>query len=194
QTGDHCKNENALRVHEPAPPYGERMWEVVVLCDGAAKAREVRECSVGGERQNNQDRSHRRVIEDPFACNCNEKEGKHALIAGASRVRCSDAINADEIGDSREERHQKSNDYCERASCHRNHWFAKRFHPVAHSLDANHGGAAASKGLENDPSAGKRRGLRNRGGGPNRDWGAAPGGSLEQPDNRGRHERSPKPK
>ena len=166
------------------------MREIVVLSDGPAKAREVRKGGVGRERKNNQDGSHRHVIEDAFTGHRGKQKRKNTLIAGPSGGGSLNAIRADEIGDSCEEHHQKSNDDRERAPGGRNDGFAERFHAIAYGFDPGHRGAAAGKCLEDAPSAGKRCRPRNWGKRLNRHRMTARKKRLEQAHEDGSEQRS----
>jgi len=61
------QDNDAIGVDESSPAVPEGVREVVVLCDGAAEAREIGEGGVGGERKNEKNGGHGQVVERAFA-------------------------------------------------------------------------------------------------------------------------------
>ncbi len=139
------------------------MRQIVVRGDGFAKPRKIREGGVRGERKNEQNRSHRQVVENSLAEDGRNQHGKQALVAGLAGVGGGDAINLYEIRDSGEQQRQQKNNDCERALRVLYGGFAEGFHAVADGLDAGERRAAARKHFQEQPEAdGLRHGRRRR--------------------------------
>src|SRR5229473_1589724 len=100
---EHRQDNDAVGIDEAAPAVPEGVREVVVLCDGAAEAREIREGGVGGERKNEKNGADGQIVEIPLAKNGGDEHGEKALVTGLARIRRSDAVNLHEIRDSRQQ-------------------------------------------------------------------------------------------
>ena len=76
--------------------------------DGAAKAREIGEGGVGGERQHQQDGADGDVVENAPARDGGEQHGEDALISGGARIGGGDSVDADQLSDARQQDDQKA--------------------------------------------------------------------------------------
>jgi hypothetical protein len=52
---EYRQDDDAIGVDEPPPAVPEGVREIVILRDGAAKARKIGEGGVGGQRENDED-------------------------------------------------------------------------------------------------------------------------------------------
>src|SRR5260370_40119807 len=60
---EHRQDNDAVGIDEAPPAVPEGVREVVVLRDGAAEAREIREGGVGGERKNEKNGADGQIVE-----------------------------------------------------------------------------------------------------------------------------------
>src|SRR5260370_3803258 len=112
---EHRQDNDAVGIDETPPAVPEGVREVVVLRDGAAEAREIREGGVGGERKNEKNGADGQIVEIAFAKNGGDEHGEKALVTRLARIRRSDAVNLHEIRNSRQQHRQNENNHGERA-------------------------------------------------------------------------------
>ncbi len=110
QRGQTGENQDPLRIHQPSSPRCEGMRKTVVLSDGAAKTRKISERGISRERQYQENRAYRHVVEDTPAGNGSQEHGQHALIARQAWVRGLNAVAADQVRNPSEKRNQENND------------------------------------------------------------------------------------
>src|SRR6267143_1326757 len=82
EAGEQCKNDDAVRIDEPATTVPEGVRQIIVLRDGAAEAREIGERGVRGKRENDEDRGDCEVIKNAFAENSGDQHRENALVTG----------------------------------------------------------------------------------------------------------------
>src|SRR5690348_6394360 len=97
------KYNDSLRVNESSASRVKRMRQVIVQSNGPAEPRKVRECRIGGQGKNRQDRTHRNVIKGAFARDSRNKHRQNALISRFARNSSRDAIAANQERDAREQ-------------------------------------------------------------------------------------------
>ena len=118
-----------------------------------AEAWKIREAGVGGKRQHQQNGSDRHIIENASSTDGRDQLREHALIAGSKGIGRGDVIGRGQEGDARQKNSEQSNDdgegelgdFCVR--------LLECADAVADGLDTGHGGAAAGKGLQQQPDA-----------------------------------------
>ena len=130
------QDNDAVRIDETPPAVAEDVRKVVVLCNGAAKAREIGERGVGGERKNEKDGAHRQVIEEAFAENSRGEHGENALVPWLSRIGCRDAVEVYKIRNSRQQQSEKENNNGQGSPGVFHRRLTEGSHPVAHGLHA----------------------------------------------------------
>src|SRR6266705_1155554 len=190
ETRQQCKNDDAVGVDQATAAVSEGVRQIVVLGNRAAESREIGERGVCRKRKNEKNRSDGEVIKNAFAENGGDQHGEKALIAWLPRVCCCDAVNFDEIGNSRQQDSQKKNDDRQRALRVFHSRLAEGLHPVADGFDSRQRGAATCENFQQEPQRdgfghsrrGRQRGYRYR-------MSATEGDTHESPNNR--DEKSP---
>src|SRR6266702_3425479 len=190
ETGQQRKNDDAVSVDQAASAVSEGVRQIVVLGNGAAESREIGERGVCRKRKNEKNRSDGEVIKNAFAENGGDQHGEKALIAWLPWVGCCDAVNFDEIGNSRQQDSQKKNDDRQRALRVFDSGLAEGLHAVADGFDSRQRGAATCENFQQEPQRdsfghsrrGRQRGYRYR-------MSAAEGHAHESAENR--DEKSP---
>src|SRR5205807_3467772 len=169
------QDNDAVGIDEPPPAIPEGVREVVILRDGAAEARKIGECGVGGERKNEKNGGDRQVVEKAFAENSGDEHGEKTLVAGLARISCSDAVNLHERGNSRQQHGQEKNNHGESALSVFHRWLPEGLYAVADSLHAGQRRATARENLQQQPVADGFGHARRRRKGGRRCWMPAAG-------------------
>src|SRR5260370_41539451 len=170
ETSQQGENDNAVSVDQATAAVSEGVRQIDVLGNGAAEPREIGERGVCRKRKNEKYRSDREVIKNAFAENGGDEHGEKALIAWLPCVGCCNAVNFDEIGNSREQNSQKKNDDRQRALRVFDSGLAEGLHAIADCFDSRQRGAAAGGNCQQKPQRdgfgdgrrGRQRGDRDR--------------------------------
>src|SRR5579864_963780 len=132
----HRQDHDAIGINEATSAIAESVRKVIVLRDGAAKAREIRKGGVGGQRKNKENGGDSQIIEKALAEHGGNEHRENALVAGLARIRGHDAVSLHEIGDSRQQHPENENNHGEGALRVFHGRFAEGLHTVADRFDA----------------------------------------------------------
>src|SRR5208337_1178712 len=133
------QDDDAIGVDQPPPAVSKGMREVVILCDGAAEAREIGEGGIGRQRENDKNGADSQIIKKAFAKHRSAEHGENALVAGLARIGGSDSVNLYEIRNSRQQHREKKNNHGESALGVLDRGLPERLHAVADRVDARQG-------------------------------------------------------
>src|ERR1700692_679249 len=145
---EYGQDDDAVGVDQPAPAIAEDVREIVILRDGAAETRKISEGGVGGQRENDKDRTDGQIVKKALAENRGGEHGKNALVAGLAGIGCGDSVSLDEIRDPRQEYGQEKNNNRESTLGVFHDGLAESLLPVTDSFHAGQGRAPAGENLQ----------------------------------------------